>query len=144
MVLSETVNWLRFSYDGEWIATVVAKQKEITFVCVSTFLFLPSVHHLIDKFRDGGSGTSSEDRWRGQLSCLASFQITTCFVWRGRRQEQRWMGFLLQSSFIVGLYASTYQTFPIINVMYEPLVCQCSRKFFPDICVAHPNFILDL
>lgn len=29
---SETVNWLRFSHDGEWIATVWAKQKEITLV----------------------------------------------------------------------------------------------------------------
>jgi hypothetical protein len=32
MPFSETVNWLRFSHDGEWIATVVAKQKEVTFV----------------------------------------------------------------------------------------------------------------
>jgi hypothetical protein len=26
------VNWLRFSSDGEWIAMVMDKQKEITFV----------------------------------------------------------------------------------------------------------------
>ena len=30
--LSETVNWLRFSHDGEWIAGVWARQKEITLV----------------------------------------------------------------------------------------------------------------
>jgi hypothetical protein len=35
---SETVNWLRFSHDGEWIATVVAKQKEVTFVSSSEFV----------------------------------------------------------------------------------------------------------
>lgn len=28
----ETVNWLRFSHDGEWVATVVAKQKEVTLI----------------------------------------------------------------------------------------------------------------
>ncbi|KIM25145.1 hypothetical protein M408DRAFT_220591 [Serendipita vermifera MAFF 305830] len=28
----ETVNWLRFSYDGEWIAGVWARQKEITLI----------------------------------------------------------------------------------------------------------------
>ncbi|CCA75322.1 related to THO complex subunit 3 [Serendipita indica DSM 11827] len=32
----ETVNWLRFSHDGEWIASVVAKQKEITLVNFET------------------------------------------------------------------------------------------------------------
>jgi hypothetical protein len=34
-LFSETVNGLRFSHDGEWIATVVAKQKEVTFVSSS-------------------------------------------------------------------------------------------------------------
>lgn len=32
MPFSDSVNWLRFSADGEWIAMVMDKQKEITFV----------------------------------------------------------------------------------------------------------------
>jgi hypothetical protein len=77
MTFSETVNWLRFSHDGEWIATVWAKQKEITLVGHLCRAYLCFAYRHPDQFRNGGSRIQDKDHWRGEWSRLASLETTS-------------------------------------------------------------------